>query len=143
MKRSDAFPSRWLKESDLYGRPLVLRIKSVEMAELKGNDGGKQHKPAIGFFNHEKKLILNGVNWDTISEIAGDDSDSWVNTDVELFPSKVEMAGKLTPCIRIRQPANATTPPSQPSNRRPVAKAPAGPLPPVEDDLQDQLPFTG
>lgn len=143
MKRSDAFPSKWLKCSDLFGRPLVLRIKSAEMTELKGNDGGKQSKPVVRFFNHEKGLILNGINWDTISEIAGDDTDSWPNTDIELYPDKTEMGGKRVDCIRIRQPANATTPPSQQPNRRPVAKAPEGPLPPVEEDMNDQLPFTG
>jgi hypothetical protein len=139
MKRSAAFPSRWLKASDLYGKPMTVKIKSVEMAELKGGDGGKQSKPVVRFHNVEKALVLNGVNFDTIAEIHGDDSDSWTGGEIELFPSKTEMGGKRVDCVRIRAAAGTT--PNQEPTRRPVAQTPAGERPPLNEDMGDELPF--
>lgn len=140
MKKSDAFPSKWLKAADLYGRPMVLKIKSVEMAELKSPDGPTQSKPIVRFHNQEKAMVLNGVNFDSIAEIIGDDTDTWASGEVELYPTKTDMGGKRVDCIRVRQPAHAATPPSQQPTRRPVAKPPKE-LPPLNEDLGDDLPF--
>ena len=44
MKRSDVFPSKWLRNEDLGGKPLVVTIQSAEMQELKSPDGKTQSK---------------------------------------------------------------------------------------------------
>ena len=139
MKKSDAFPSKWFKAADLYGRPMAVKIKSVEMAELQSPDGKKQSKPVARFHNQEKGLVLNGVNFDTIADILGADTDDWVGGEIELIPSKTEMAGKRVDCVRVQPLEKAAKPPVQQSTRRPVAKPPAE-LPPVKEDIEDEIP---
>src|SRR5262245_60854639 len=138
MKKSDAFPSKWLKAADLYGRPMAVKVKSVEMSELKSPDGKTQQKPVVRFHNQEKGLVLNGVNFDSIADILGADTDEWVGGEVELYPAKTEMAGKRVDCIRV-QPLETAKPPVQ-QTRRPVAKPPKGELPPIDTDMNDEIP---
>jgi hypothetical protein len=120
MKRSDVFPSKWLRNEDLDGKPLVVTIQSAEMQELKSQDGKTQSKMVVSFKELPKSLALNLTNWDSISEICGDDSDSWPGGQIELFPAMTTMGNKRVACVRVRQPAQATTPPSQAPTRRPA-----------------------
>ena len=63
-KRSDVFPSKWLRNEDLGGKPLVVTIQSAEMQELKSPDGKTQSKMCVSFKEVPKSLALNLTNWD-------------------------------------------------------------------------------
>ena len=58
MKRSDVFPSKWLRNEDLGGKPLVVTIQSAEMQELKSPDGKTQSKMCVSFKEVPKSLAL-------------------------------------------------------------------------------------
>ena len=53
--RNEAFPSKYLKASDLQGRPVTLRIKDAPQEVLKGFDGQQQTKTVVYFAGTSKK----------------------------------------------------------------------------------------
>jgi hypothetical protein len=119
---------------------MAVKIKSVEMAEMKSPDGKTQSKPIARFHNQEKGLVLNGVNFDSIADILGADTDEWAGGEIELFPTKTDMGGKRVDCIRVQPLETAAKPPVQQATRRPVAKPPAE-LKPLREDVGDEIPF--
>jgi hypothetical protein len=104
MKRSDAFPSNYLAQSDV-ATPIVATIDHVTMGTLKGDDG-EESKP-IAFFRGKdlKPLILNNTNWLTLETAYGEDSDDWKNKNVEIYQDPNVMLGKKrVGGIRLRIP---------------------------------------
>jgi hypothetical protein len=98
MKRHDCYPSRYLTAADLNGLNQTLTIKDVALADM----GDDTEKPVITFSDCAKGLVCNITNWSTIEELYGEDSDDWINKQITLFPTKVEMKGKRVLAIRIR-----------------------------------------
>jgi hypothetical protein len=103
MKRNDVFPSKYLKAADLNGKPLVVEIDAAPLETLKSANGDEQ-KIVLYFVGVPKRLPLNMTNWDSVADIAGDDTEGWPGHRLELFPSETRMGGRPTACIRIRQP---------------------------------------
>ena len=112
MKKSDAFPTNYLKEPDLNGQRVNLTITHVTTEDLGGDI-----KRAVHFKGTDKILILNVTNWNMISEIAGkDDDDEWTGTRICLYPTKTDFKGERKPCIRVDYPkgnGNAAPAPAQ------------------------------
>jgi hypothetical protein len=105
MKRSEAFPSKFLKADDLNGGDLTVTISSVEWEEV-GKD--KTQKPVIYFRGKVKPLICNGTNWDRIAKITGeDDSDEWAEYKITLGVEEVRFGREDVPAIRVRIPKAA------------------------------------
>ena len=70
------------------------------------------------YFNKTKKTLpLNRVNWDSVADILGDDTDDWIGGKIELYPTTTEMAGKTVPCVRVRQ-TNGALPLKKAARRR-------------------------
>lgn len=116
----------FLKTEDLQGKAIKAVIESVEIEEIKGDDG-KEKKLVARFVGKDKGLILNRTNCESLEHICGsDDYESWVGHQIVLFPTTTKMAGKTVPCLRVRAPQSATPPPP------PVA---------VEDVDDDSIPF--
>jgi hypothetical protein len=132
MRRSEVFPSKWLRNEDLNGKPLVVTVQSAEMQELKSPDGKTAKKMVLSFKETDKSFVLNLTNWDSVAEILGDDSDNWQSGKIELFPARTQMGGKVVACVRVRPPATVT--PSQAPTRRPVAEA-------AVEELNDEIVF--
>lgn len=106
MKFNDAFPSKYLKADDLM-TPRLLTINGVRVEELGGEQ--KDRKPVVYFQGEPKGLILNRVNYASITSIASsDDTDHWMGKQIVLFRDMTTMRGQMTPCVRIRAPR--TTP---------------------------------
>jgi hypothetical protein len=132
-KRKDVFPSKFLKADDLAGKPLVVEIERAPTETLgSGNDAEK--KTVLYSRNGPKPFPLNATNWDSVSAVAGDDTDDWAGHRVELYPTTTELKGKVVDCIRIRAP--------QQKERKPNA----GPeVPPKDDgkddDMDEDIPF--
>ncbi len=100
-KIGDMFPSRWLKAKDCEDQDLVLTIKELIQEEV-GGENGKEEKWVIYFQDHEKGLVLNTTNTNTIASIHGDDTDDWEDKRIALFATEVEFKGKQTMGIRVR-----------------------------------------
>lgn len=123
MNRNDLFPSRFIKASDLQGREWPVTISHVAMEQLQ-TQGGKETKGIVYFHAYEKQLVLNQVNYNTIAEPYGEDTDNWGGRPIVLYPTRTQFGTKMVDCIRIKIPAN-----------RPATQPPVGPSRPVRDDL--------
>lgn len=133
-KRDDVFPSKYLKASDLNGKACVVRITSAPIEQLKTPDGKQDTKTVLYFRSGKKVLPLNRTNWDAVANIAGDDTDEWPGTEIELYPTTTEMKGKVVDCIRVRAPAQSDLATAS-------ARAKAPPAPTAADDMNDTIPW--
>ena len=135
MRISEAFPSNYLRATDLQGRNVTAVIDRVELEEV-----GDGHKPVVYFQGKEKGLVCNKTNANNIAQAYGDDTDGWTGGEIVLFPAMVDFQGRTVEAIRVRIPP-----------RRPVAAAQratgtAGPRvvassnepPPIDDS---EIPF--
>lgn len=129
MNINDAFPSNYLKASDLGDRQPVVTIDRVEIEPI-GRD--REMKPVLFFHGKQKGLVLNKTNSKKIAEIAGSpDTDDWAGVAVVIYATETEFGGETVECIRIK-----TTKPKAAARNRP---APVTPPPterqPGEDDV--------
>lgn len=142
MNIDSAFPSTYVKASDLGGKPARLVIRSVQMETV-----GSDQKPIMYFEKREKGMVLNRTNANTISMVYGTNTDDWVGGEVELFTAMVDFQGRSVEAIRVRIPPRKPAarqaeydngfddngmPPIAPHAR---ARAAAG------GDLDDEIPF--
>jgi hypothetical protein len=152
MKRDEVFPSKYLKASDLGGKPLTVVIEKAPLEVLKSPEGKEEAKTVLYFRGLRKTLPLNRINWDSVAAIAGDDTDQWPAASIELYPSKTQMAGKTVDCIRIRPPAqpelSAKMPAAKsgPAKKKPAAAAKpkqdgAAEKPTLAEEMDDEVPF--
>jgi hypothetical protein len=125
MKIGEAFPSAFLKASDLGGRDVTVTIESVSMEEL-GQGRDKETKLLVSFVGKQKKLVCNKTNASTIAKLHGDDTDNWIGKPIVLTAREVEYQGEMTLAIRVslQKPA-------------PKAGAKAAPAPEPEPDSDD------
>ena len=101
MKISESFPSKYMKSTEIGDEDLVVTIKDIEIKNV-GNADDPDEKPVIYFEGHEKGVVLNKTNANTISSLYGDDTDGWIGKKIALFTTEVEYQGKMTLGIRVR-----------------------------------------
>jgi arabinogalactan endo-1,4-beta-galactosidase len=130
MRISDAFPSNYLKASDLQGRNVTVTISHVDMETL-----GQDTRPVLYFKGKEKGLVLNKTNATNIAQMYGDDTEDWSGGEVILYEAMVDFQGKTTPAIRVRVPPRR---PAAANRTAPQTEVTSGHAP---DDLSDQVPF--
>jgi hypothetical protein len=87
----------------------------------------KGSKIALSFQGEDRQFIVNLTNSKTISEMYGRDPDKWIGKTITLVAGKTDFAGKLVDCIRVKGAVE---------EKRPVRKAK-----PIEEDLDDSVPF--
>jgi hypothetical protein len=105
--------SRFLKAADLE-REKKFRIKSVTEEEVGEK---KEQKLVVWFTNDKRGLVLNKTNNRTIRGAFGDDTEAWKEKIIIIFPTPVDVRGKLTPALRVRIP-----PPKQTAAAAPAPK---------------------
>ena len=93
-----AFPSKWLRATDLQNRRYTVTISHVTLEDM----GDGEHKPIIYFQGSQKGLACNKTNALEIATAYGDETDGWAGKQIELYPSMVMFQGRNTPCIRCR-----------------------------------------
>jgi hypothetical protein len=142
MKRDDVFQTRYLKASDLAGRPRIFTIEEAPLLTLKNTKGEEQQKTVLVFAGEKKSLPLNMTNWDAVADICGGDTEDWPGGKVELYPTKTSMGGKTVDCIRIRAPKSSPKTP-KPAPRVPSSNDDEGALglPAGPEDLDDIIPY--
>ena len=108
---SEAFPSKYLKASDLADGPVVAAVKVAALEQIKGFNGQETTKPVLYFAKKLKPLPLNRTNFESVMDICGsDDSDNFPGTKIELYASKTSMNGRVMDCVRIRAPGAGEKP---------------------------------
>ena len=123
MNIDSAFPSAYLKASDLGSAAPVVTIDRVEVEPV-GRD--REMKPILYFKGKEKGVVLNKTNSNMIATLTGSrDTDDWAGCQIRIYATTTEFGGETVECIRIKGAG-----PQQPS-RQPQTVA-------VEDD---SVPF--
>ncbi len=103
MNINDAFPSNYLKASDLGEAQPVVTIDRVEVEPV---GRGKEMKPVLYFTGKQKGMVLNKTNSKKIAEIASSpDTDDWHGVAVKLFATEVDFQGETVEAIRIKAAA--------------------------------------
>lgn len=108
-KKSDFenFQSDWLSKDDIQdaGGSLVATIDRVDGEDIKDIQSGKNKRlPVLHFKEELKPFILSAnVNWDTVEQAYGPDTDEWSGKKLEFFfDPNVSFGGKRTGGVRIR-----------------------------------------
>ena len=99
MQINEAFPSKYLKASDLQGRNVTVKMDRVEF-EVISND----KKLILYFQGKQKGMVLNKTNANNISKIYGTDTDAWAGQEIVLFEAMVDFQGETVPAIRVKAP---------------------------------------
>lgn len=134
---NDAFPSNYVKASDLKGNQAVVTIDHVEFEEV-GRD--KERKAVAYFIGKTKGMVLNKTNGRKITEIAGSPlTEEWHGTAIVLYPTETEFGGETVECIRIKPVAKAKM---QRMTPNPPVNMPAPPAPVEKAAGWDEGPLT-
>lgn len=99
MNINEAFPSKYLKASDLGDKRPTVIMESVSMETL-GQGEEQETKPVVSFRGKDKGLVLNKTNSNTIAGLYGPDTDKWAGQPITLSAVEVAYKGKM--CISIR-----------------------------------------
>ena len=122
MNKSEAFPSKYLKATELDGEDITATINSVEWEQI-GQD--KTEKPVLYFRGKTKPMILNATNWDLIVKATGEsDSDEWEGKKITLYRTEVPFKKEMVDAIRVR---------AESKSKRP--EKPKVEQPPADDDM--------
>ena len=98
MKANEAFPSTYLKSSDVKDRPIVATISHLKQVSI-GQGKDAKDKFAL-FFESGKPTILNRTNWETLEDAFGD-SDDWAGHKVKIKAVRTSYQGKPVDGIRL------------------------------------------
>ena len=124
MNIDSAFPSAYLKASDLGTSAPVVTIDRVEVEPV-GRD--REMKPVVYFKGKEKGVVLNKTNSNMIATLTGSrDTDDWSGCQIRIYATTTEFGGETVECIRVKGAAGAAK--SAPQRPAPVAPEPVGTL---------------
>lgn len=140
MKRSDAFPTKYISSADIGDREIKVVIDQVVEEALKDDEGNIQKKPVAYFRNGTKGLVLNQTNWDEIEHVYGDESDDWAGKPITIYVDhRVKFGNKIVKGIRVKIAPTAKTPVAQKitSGRQLVDAETENPA----ADMDDEIPF--
>ena len=106
MDINGAFPSKYLKASDLAGQTVTVTISDI-VVETVGQGEDQTDKPIVYFAGKEKGVVLNVTNSKAIAKAYGDETDEWVGKPIEVYPDTTPYKGDIVDCIRVRVPNSA------------------------------------
>lgn len=134
----DAFPSNYLKASDLKGQQPIVTIDRVEFEPVGRT---REMKPILYFVGKEKGIVLNKTNANNVASLSGTpQTEEWTGVRIRLYATHVEFQGESVEAIRIK-----AAPPQSAGAARTVAAPPPPPerLPDVEPGsiTDDDIPF--
>ena len=100
MNIDSAFPSNYLKASDLGTGAPVVTIDRVEVEPV-GRD--REMKPVLYFKGKEKGVVLNKTNSNMIASLLGSrDTEDWTGCQIRLYATTTEFGGETVECIRVK-----------------------------------------
>lgn len=144
MNVNDAFPSIFLKSSDIGGIAAGQRIR-VKIADVKlWEDQQGSKKLSIGFVGSKKRLLANVTNSRTIAKAYGEETDAWTGRDIILYVQMVDFRGNSTEALRILipQPEQPAKVPFKGGAHQPTqpAKTAVQPPEPPQDTISEINP---
>ncbi len=141
MNINEAFPSKYLKASDIPEEGQTVVIASIDEEEV-GKD--KEVRPVLYFEGEDKGIILNKTNATNISKLYGYETDDWIGKKVQLGTAWVDFQGQSVEAIRIYPPkrSSANAPLGKQATQREPEPAGAREFAPRGGDLDDEIPFS-
>jgi hypothetical protein len=139
---NEVFGGETLKAADLQGREFTLAIASTQAKEF-----DKGAKLVIKFVGAKKALIANRTNAKRIAMLYGNNTDFWVGKQVTLYAEMVDFKGEPTWAIRMKAPPNyqpmsaGASSPQQQQSPTPQHYVDPDPMPPLDRDMNDKVPF--
>ena len=101
MKVTEAFPSKYLKASDLPDEEM--RSYTIESVHIEEIGAKKEKKPVLYFLNEDKGFVCNKTNANIIARVLGsDEMEDWIGKSVSLYRAEVEFQGDMVEAIRVR-----------------------------------------
>lgn len=135
MNINDAFPSNYLKSSDLKGTTPTVTMSHVISEQL-----GDDRKLVLYFQNKEKGMVLNKTNANNIASIYGPETEDWTGKKVTLAVAWVDFQGRSVEAIRVRPPTHQPSQTEQ-NIRNNMPSSQPEPRPSEMADLDDEIPF--
>ncbi len=149
MNINDAFPSKYLKASDLQGTEPTVTIDRVDWEVI-----GNENKPILYFEGKTKGIVLNKTNGRAIGNALGPMTENWKGHKIILFAIMTDYQGQAVQGLRVRMlngaaPAQTAQAPmvNQPTMSPTaaftgaVASEIAVPAGPPTEILDDEIPF--
>lgn len=136
MNINQAFPSKYIKASDLDDKTINVTIADIKIEQV-GQD--RDTKPVAYFKGKTKGLVLNKTNSRKIASLAGSpETDDWVGVEIAIFPTETEFAGETVECIRVKAPKSTNGTRRVVPDPLPVDDPMPRTAPPVDDS---DIPF--
>lgn len=140
MHIDSAFPSKYLKASDLQGRNVTVKMGRVEQEKI-----GDDMKLILYFQGKEKGVVLNKTNANNVAAVYGGETEDWYGKEITLVEAMVDFQGKSVPAIRMRAPPRREAPQRQMAAANGHDERPEPPprreAPSRNDDMNDDIPF--
>src|SRR6516225_7287731 len=99
MRASEAFPSKYVKASDVKAKPIIATISHLAQ-EAVGQGQDQKQKPVL-YLENGKPLVLNRTNFEGLEEAFGD-SDDWSGQKIKLYAARTLYQGKSVDAVRIQ-----------------------------------------
>lgn len=99
MNINEAYPSKFLKASDLKGAKVKVTIDHVSMEPMDAD--GKQVKPVIYFKGKDKGLACNKTNAMIIAAALGPETADWEGCEIYVYPGKTQFNGQMVDCLKV------------------------------------------
>lgn len=150
MHIGNAFPSTYLKTSDLQGKSVNILMHSVEMDEIGGDIKPILYLQDAHGQKKDRGLVLNKTNSNIIAEMYGFETDEWAGKPITLYPARVEFQGKIVDAIRVKLESGTPIQAAKRTIQAPIAHnpraAPAAPQQPTPNgnhgsSVDDEIPF--
>jgi len=161
MTQGDSFQDKYLKPYHIPdGHYTATIVEGKHIALRDRTTGQQENKPAIWFAEFSIPLILNKTNFSALVKAFGDNSDLWLNRQVQLISIPDNVGGEVQDVIRLRVPLLNENPqalggrpgmnpyaPQQPAPMNPgplrqpaPSQYPAAPQPPLPGYAPQQNP---
>jgi hypothetical protein len=137
--------SKYLKASDLETER-KFRIRAVS-EETVGTGADQRKCLVVWFTNDERGLVLNKTNNRALPGPFGDDTAGWVGKIIVVFPSMVDLRGKMVPSLRVRIPPPKQQASTAGNGAKPTESLEQAPAKPAAqpssaaDELNDEIPW--
>lgn len=139
-KMSDVYGGRFLKGSDLQGKPHLFTIERAEFEKLPdfNNPNQMNDRLVLGLVETGKDIAVNGTGGRFMMGEYGEDIAKYVGQKIVAYPERMNIGGKVLDVVMLRAPRARPPAPAQATPPAPIA-------PPVDPttagDFDDEIPF--
>jgi len=103
MQWNEAFPSDYLKATDIPQEGIVVRCVSIDMVDVNDDGNPKSVKPVITLEGRDKMLIVNQTNADMFQHLFGPAMEGMIGKQFRLIRSRVQFGRRWVDGIRVME----------------------------------------